>query len=380
MTHNPWGSAPDRWSRTPAPRVAPRAASWPAAGGWQPGGYSPPPPRRRRSFFGTLVRLAFVVVVAMFAFAVVRDALTGYSTGGASAGSTAQPGTTTAGSSSGGGGTSAGGTGGTQYQNEGYQAPPADYDPSELPSPTSYAQAEKWLTDNAVYAQNVPSPTDCTMEPIAAGASKAKLENDLNAMMACLMQVWEPAVVAAGFEMPRPPVTVYSSQVTTACGVMKEVNAAYCAGDQHVYYASSLLQALPSQIGSTKYAAEDVIAHEFGHAVQARTGILISDAALESRATKSDATVLARRLEQQADCFAGLYVESVAQSQGLRQSDLQNLVDMTYYLGDDVLSGNPTIQGDHGQGKSRQAWFAKGLSTNRVGVCNTWIVPAAQVR
>jgi uncharacterized protein len=409
-----WGGAPDQWQRgqapwrpafggqqAPWPTQPPVQQGYPQQGYYQqqgtPPGYFPPPqpPRRRRSFFGTLVRAAFTIFLIMVAFSVVRGVLNGMLVGGSSggtvqasgpatAGASNQPtaGTTTSGGSgtSGNSGTTTGGNGTTQYQNEGYQAPPADFNPSDLPQPTTYAQAQTWLTDNEIYAQNVPSPTNCTMTPIKAGLSKAQLEQRLNDLMACLMQVWEPPVQAAGFEMPRPPMTVYSSSVTTACGVMKEVNAAYCAGDQHVYYALPLLDALPSQVADTKYAPEDIIAHEFGHAVQARTGMLIADKALEQKASKADATVMSRRTEQQADCFGALYVASVAQSQGLAQADLQNLVKMTYYLGDDVLSGDSSISGDHGLGKNRQAWFAKGVQTNQVTVCNTWTVPASQVR
>ena len=424
-----WGGAPDQWQRGQAPwqpAFGGQQAPWPTQpavqqgfpqqGYYPPQGYSQPqgyyqqqgtppgyfpppqPPRRRRTFFGTLVRAAFTIFLIMVAFSVVRGVLNSVLGGGsgggtvqtrppATTGTSSRPtaGTTTSSGSgtsgaSGNSGTTTGGNGTTQYQNEGYQAPPADFNPPDLPQPTTYSQAQTWLTDNAIYAQNVPSPTNCTMTPIQAGLSKAQLEKRLNDLMACLMQVWEPPVQAAGFEMPRPPVTVYSSSVTTACGVMKEINASYCAGDQHVYYALSLLDALPSQVADTRYAPEDVIAHEFGHAVQARTGMLIADKALEQKASKADATVMSRRTEQQADCFSGLYVASVAQSQGLAQADLQNLVDMTYYLGDDVLSGDSSISGDHGLGKNRQAWFAKGVQTNQVAVCNTWTVPASQVR
>lgn len=395
-----WG-APDQWTRPGAPWGAlggsqggtpwaapggsqwgaapqwPATQQWPAApGGWPPpaGSYPPPqPPRRRRGLFSALLRAALMVTLVMIAFSVLRGVLGGISEpSGPLPGP--QPGTTTAPA---GGGT---GTGTTEYQNEGYQAPPADFDPPELPVPTTVSQAESWLTDNALYAEAVPSPTRCAMVPLAATATTAELQEELNDLMGCLMQVWEPPMTAAGFEMPRPPVTVYSSPVTTACGTMKEVNAAYCAGDQRVYYARRLLSALPRQIGATKYAAEDVIAHEFGHAVQARTGILIADKALEQRLPEDEARGMSRRTEQQADCFAGLFVASVAQSKNLTPTDLQNLVTMTYYLGDDALSGDPDIDGDHGLGKNRQAWFAKGLQTNEIGVCNTWVAPPASVR
>ena len=394
-----WGGAPDQWNRSQSPwgssfggqspwptqpntqqptqQAGYQQANYPQQGYGQPGltqnhgqpGMfpAPSPQRPRRNPFGTLLRAAVVVILVIVAFSVIRSVV-----GGLFGGTTGS----TGGSTSGNGGT--GGT--TQYENEGYQAPPADFNPPDLHSPTTVGEAQKWLTDNAIYSENVPSPTNCTETPITEGLSKAQMETRLNALMACLMQVWEPPMKAAGFEMPRPPVTVYTSAITTACGVMKEVNAAYCAGDQHVYYALPLLNALPDQVASTKYAAEDVIAHEFGHAVQARSGILISDKALEQRASKSDALIMSRRAEQQADCFGGLFVGSVAQSQGFSQNDLQSLVDMTYYLGDDVLSGQANIQGDHGLGTNRQAWFAKGVQTNQIGVCNTWTVPASQVR
>ncbi len=366
----------------------------------QPGYFPPQPPRRRRGLFSLLLRTVITIALIMFAFSVLRSflgALTqgdptvpsspatigvpSQKPGGSSTAGTSGSGSS--GSSSGtstGSGTSTAGNGTTQYENEGYQAPPADFNPPDLPSPNTYSQAQTWLTANALYKQNVPSPTDCKMTPISGTNTAKELEAKLNDQMACLMQVWEPPVTAAGFELPRPPVTVYSSPVTTACGVMKEINAAYCAGDQHVYYAAKLLRALPSNVAATKYAAETVIAHEFGHAIQARTGMLIAGKALEQRASQNDALVMSRRTEQQADCFGALYVESVAQSQGLSRSDLQGLVNMTYYLGDDVLSGDPNINEGHGLGKDRQAWFARGVQTNAIGTCNTWTVPASQVR
>lgn len=382
VTQQPWGNSPGQWGQN---------AQWGAPFGQQPvqypqptqqqGSYPPPGqfsqpynwpapqpsgryqrPKRRMGAFGLMIRVAVIIVVIMFGLAIIRT-ISGFVGGIAP---TLPGGNSTAGN-------------GTQYQNEGYQAPPADFDPPALPQPKTYSQATEWLNNNDIYGQKVASPTKCGQEPITSGMSKADMEDSLNAEVACLMTVWAPAIESAGFALPRPPVTVYNSPVTTACGIMKEVNAAYCAGDQHIYYAQPLLQALPSKVGDTKYAAEDVIAHEFGHTIQARTGILVSDKALEQRASSAEAIVMSRRTEQQADCFGGLYVASVAQSQGLSSKDLQDLVDMTYYLGDDALGADPG-EGDHGTGRNRQIWFAKGLQTSDVNACNTWIVPASQVK
>ena len=48
--------------------------------------------------------------------------------------------------------------------------------------------------------------------------------------------------------------------------------------------------------------------------------------------------------------------------------------------GDDVLTGQPGYDGNHGSGVSRQAWTQKGLDSTSVGSCNTFSAPANQVR
>ena len=267
------------------------------------------------------------------------------------------------------------------YANEDYQAPPADMNPPDLPLPQTVREAKQFLVANPLYDQTVPVPVACSMGRLdARTASTAQLQGHLNELRACLMATWEDPVTAAGFEMPRPPVTVYTDAVRTACGVMDEVNAAYCAGDQRVYYAKPLMQAFPPRVRSIHYAPETVIAHEFGHAIQARTGILISDKALEQRASESEALVLSRRAETQADCLSAQYVLAVAQAQQLSEAELRELKVLAYNLGDDVLSGDSAISSGHGLGRTREAWFARGLASPDVGTCNTWVVPDAEVR
>ena len=59
------------------------------------------------------------------------------------------------------------------------------------------------------------------------------------------------------------------------------------------------------------------MAHEFGHALQGRTGILISAHALgqESGGQGTELQYM-RRLETQADCFSGMFVRAVSRSLG----------------------------------------------------------------
>ena len=151
--------------------------------------------------------------------------------------------------------------------------------------------------------------------------------------------------------------------------------------DQRIYYAKPLPKIFPKDLQGQKFLMEMVLAHEFGHAIQYRTGIGISSMALEQKATtKAAANVYSRRLEMQADCMAGIWVNSVGDSQGLSNSDLDALKQIAYNIGDDVLTGKQNIDEGHGLGRSRQGWFTTGLGSSQVGVCNTWVAPASSVR
>ncbi|MFV0451573.1 MAG: neutral zinc metallopeptidase [Propioniciclava sp.] len=269
-----------------------------------------------------------------------------------------------------------------QYVNEDYTPPPADLNPPPLPGPKDDAAATPLTQDNPLYFEAIPTPTRCAMGQIdMLSETVPVMEDHLNELMGCLMRVWDDPVSSAGFEMPRPTVTVYADPITTACGTLEEVNAIYCGADQRVYYAQPLLRAFPDDVGATTYAAEMVLAHEFGHAVQARTAILISELVLEQNAlTEEDAFDASRRLEMQADCMAGQFINSVAISQELDQDNLARLSDVVYHLGDDVLNDEPGFSADHGTGEARQRWFTAGLESADIGTCNSFTAPASQVR
>ena len=263
------------------------------------------------------------------------------------------------------------------------KVPAPDKNPSDLPAPRTYDEATTWMQKNPVYTKSVAIPTDCAVAPVnAQTASNAELEKHLNDLTACLWRVWSPPLAAVGYEMPRPPVTVYSSAINTACGKQDDlVNAAYCPVDQRMYYGKKLYLAVPSELRNAPFTADTVLAHEFGHAVQARTGILLAEHAWEGRGStsKADADLFSRRTEAQADCFAGEFTASVAAANRLTDADLKNLRKIFYAIGDDVLRGDPDFIAGHGTGKSRQAWFTAGQTNNQLKTCNSFTVPASQV-
>jgi predicted metalloprotease len=266
------------------------------------------------------------------------------------------------------------------YQNEDYQVPPPDTTPPPIPQPETYEEAQALLTQNPFYDQATPDPVRCDSDPIQVDrASDARLERHFDDLMACLVRVWQPPVEGAQWQIVRPTVTIYGSEITTKCG-KSGVNAFYCGADQQVYYSNRLDDAVPV-VSRDRWAADVVMAHEFGHALQARTAILISSQALGQEAgSEAEQLQFSRRLETQADCLSGMFINSVAESFGVEQADVRGILEVYRAVGDDTLSGERNIQGNHGLGRSREYWGGTGLETNDVGACNTYTARSSLVR
>ncbi len=345
-----------------------RPQAWPQQpGGWpQPGAFPPPqgapygPPRsqppplpptaRKRSPLAVIL-LAFAGVVVLLGVGV---ALLGR--GGSSV------------------------AGGPAYQNESYTPPPADLNPPALPVPETVSQAKELLTNNKLYAQTAPRPIRCDVPEInLMTADNATLKKHMEDVMACLMREWIVPVEKAGYQLPRPSVTVYDTPITTKCGKLPMPNAVYCGADQQVYYAKNLPTVVPASIRNSRFVVETIMAHEFGHAIQARTAILISATYFEKNASSTAAAnELSRRTELQADCFAGIFLGSVSQSAGMDQQELNNALALFEAIGDDKLSGKD--EGGHGSSASRRYWGEMGLASTQIGACNTYVAEPSAVR
>jgi len=256
-----------------------------------------------------------------------------------------------------------------------YTPGPPDLDPDDPPYPQTDAQVDQILNSSPLYSQSLV-PTECEITVIdLANAPVADIEEHMNEFVDCLMAAWYPPVIDAGFTLPHPSVTVYTHEINSACGQLEMYNAEYCTADQQIYYAQNLIQAFPSTFQAMRFLAESIIAHEFGHAVQYRTMIMSSEAYREYDApSNSEAMGYSRRLEMQADCFAGSFFNSVAASTDLTSSDETNIVQIFTLLG-----GTTPYDDDHGTGVNRAYWVGQGLHDWNVGACNTFIAPSDQV-
>lgn len=269
------------------------------------------------------------------------------------------------------------------YQNDDYRANPPPTNPPPVPNPASQAQARQLLVSNALYAQTAPRPIRCTLTAInPSTATNAQLQRHFSQLTGCLMKEWDGVLAAAGYLAVRPTVTIYTQPIQTQCGRMDTHNTYYCSADQRIYYAPDFMALMPPRAAASQLSILLLIAHEFGHAIQARTGMLSAQAWLSSELPKSQALAYSRRLELQADCLAGRFAGSLAEYLQLSGSDRDLLAEAWNAIGDDVLWNDPDRVGDHGKGANRVTWLFTGINNQPVqlSACNTWVAPDQKVR
>lgn len=259
-----------------------------------------------------------------------------------------------------------------QYNNDGFQ-PPA---PQQVPAirPQTWDQVDAWRNRNPLYSQELPIPVRCELDVLDFDkASAAQRQEQANAMVQCLMRVWATPVTATGNNLSTPPVYMYSSGMQSSCGAVQANYAGfYCTAEGAIFMNDNKHLTFPGVRGAGLVANfESTLAHEFGHHVQARTGILgASDAFADKDNTPQEVALLeSRRVELQAQCFDGLAFASLRQSMGLSDGDMYDLFE------DAKRNADPK----HGSSEHQGVWWWQGASKARIAECNTWAANPADL-
>jgi predicted metalloprotease len=142
-------------------------------------------------------------------------------------------------------------------------------------------------------------------------------------------QFWEARFQEAGRTYDPPQgVIAFDEPIVTACGrANPEREAAfYCVIDEKIYYSSEFRTLIEEQIGD--FAWVIVVAHEWGHHIQAQLG---SDLGV---APDRAGEVVPIAFEQQADCLAGAYAVDAELAGWLDSGDIEEALTITEMAGD----------------------------------------------
>ncbi|MFE6863780.1 neutral zinc metallopeptidase [Nocardia sp. NPDC057668] len=218
-------------------------------------------------------------------------------------------------------------------------------------------------------------PANCDYTPWSTQLSAARTFFDTAAK--CLEDAWRPLFteVNLAFEAPKVMVSEGTSGITTLCtGNSSSFAAFYCSADKTIYMPISQLQT--DMYGDNWVVYLSVFAHEYGHHVQAQSGIL-GKVHQERRTagTRSDGGLeLSRRTELQANCFDGMFLASSKGGGALTSAQINVAKNDIYHRGD-----APGDMRDHGSSQNSGGWFELGYDKNRTAQCNTFAAAASKV-
>lgn len=190
---------------------------------------------------------------------------------------------------------------------------------------------------------------------------------------------WNQVFRSIGQQYRPPKLVLFSGMVQSACGTNSAASGPfYCPGDYKVYIDLSFLQELRKMGAPGDFAFAYVIAHEVGHHVQNLVGIAGKVRQQQARASKAQGNALSVKMELQADCLAGVWINHTENRNAiLEQGDIEEGLEAAAAVGDDRIMQQAGRRVNreaftHGSSKERIQWFKQGMSTGNIESCNTF--------
>lgn len=246
--------------------------------------------------------------------------------------------------------------------------------PAPTPSPTP-AGADTTLKTNSLYRVDLDrSAAACRLK---VRSPKPPLKNSalapyLRDVADCLVETFAEPLAEEGITLTTPKIKTYAKTISTPCGTygQNKAPAFYWSVTQTIYWPQTGDDdAEAYTFARLGYVA--LLAHEFGHHLQHVTGMLggYTNAyyATKKRNTRD---LLSRRLELQAQCFEGVFLNAATKSLRVTATDRAQLQAWHGYTGDeDPPKGR---RPDHGTSAAQNHWLRRGLDSGDFGRCNTW--------
>jgi predicted metalloprotease len=222
--------------------------------------------------------------------------------------------------------------------------------------------------------------------PVTAGTPSDPLGMFVAQILGETEDRWTEIFAAIGRTYHPPKLRLSTGGVDpTPCDFARPVMGPfYCPRDQRVYLDTTFFDDLQNKFGACssstacQLSEAYVIAHEIGHHVQDELGILARVAqAKQAASSQAEANQLQVRVELQADCLAGVWLNRAQQRHNLlHQGDIDLALQTASALGDDRLQKE--MQGyvvpeafTHGTSAQRKRWFMNGFNSGQVSACDT---------
>lgn len=190
-------------------------------------------------------------------------------------------------------------------------------------------------------------------------------------------EMWEDLFERSGKVYAPPRLVLFRTATQSACGgASSQVGPHYCPSDQTIYLDETFFEELTQRFGAQggDVAEAYVIAHEVAHHAQNKLGIMNQVQRASGSAQANDLSV---KLELQADCFAGLWVNSIRDHGVFEPGEVHEAIDAAAAVGDDRIQQkvNGQINPEtwtHGSSEQRVNWFNRGYEQGNLAACDTF--------
>jgi predicted metalloprotease len=171
-----------------------------------------------------------------------------------------------------------------------------------------------------------------------------------------------------------PTLVLFRTATASACGsATSSIGPHYCPLDSTIYLDETFFDELTSRFGAKggDVAEAYVIAHEVAHHAQNQLGIMDK---MQQVGHDNESSI---RLELQADCFAGLWANSIKDLEVFLPGEIHEAMDAAAAVGDDRIQEKVSGQINseswtHGSSTQRVAWFNKGYESGNLAACDAF--------
>lgn len=190
---------------------------------------------------------------------------------------------------------------------------------------------------------------------------------------------WSAVFAQSGQRYQPPKLVLYEDLVDSACGRSSAASGPfYCPGDYKIYIDLSFMNELGRMGAPGDFAFAYVIAHEVGHHIQNVIGVARDVRQQQARVSKPQANALSVKMELQADCFAGIWINHTEKrSSILEPGDIEEGMKAAQAVGDDTImrrAGRAPRRENftHGSSQERVHWFEQGMRSGNIQACQTF--------
>jgi predicted metalloprotease len=226
-----------------------------------------------------------------------------------------------------------------------------------------------------------------TASTTKTGAPKDEMGSMIAGILGEIDDRWSEIFQASGKTYSGPRIVLFRNSTNGGrCGMAQSaMGPFYCPPDKQIFLDTGFFREVETRFhgcsgNACKFTAAYIIAHEAGHHIQNLLGILPRVTQLQQQAgSKADANALQVKVELQADCLSGVWVnrEEKKRPGFLEAGDIDAALTTASAIGDDTLQRQATgrVVPDsftHGSAAQRKQWFMTGYQQGTVQACNTF--------